>query len=79
MKVNNKLIKGIGFAFDGCHKLYIVATKSQWNKALQMGYNVCNLNGLQAAWNDSCPLRFISSWDLKTQYVKQNEQAVFEL
>ena len=78
MKVNGKKINGIGFAFNGCHKIYIVANKKEWNEAIANGYKCYSLRGLQAAWNDSCPLRFISTWSLTDYYVPQGEQATFE-
>ncbi len=76
MKVNGKVIKGIGFAFDGCHKIYIVANETDANEAKEMGYRIYPLDRLPYIWRDSCPLRFISSWDLSTQYVRQYEQQV---
>ncbi len=78
MKVNGQTIKGIGFAFDGCHKIYIVANEAESNEAKEMGYQIYPLNRLPGVWRDTCPLRFISSWDLTTYYVKQDEQAEFE-
>ncbi len=78
MKVNGKEINGIGFAFNGCHKIYIVANRAERTAALQMGYKVYGLNKLQNVWNNTCPMRFISQWDLSDYYVKQGEQAIFE-
>ena len=78
MKVNRTAIKGIGFAFDGCHKIYIVANEAESNEAKEMGYQIYPLDRLPYIWRDSCPLRFISSWDLETYFVKQGEDAIFE-
>lgn len=79
MKVNGKEIKGIGFAFDGCHKIYILRDEQQAEQAREWGYDICNLSELQTVWRISCPLRFISSWDLTEYYVHQGEQAVFTM
>ncbi len=77
MKVNGKEIKGIGFAFDGCHKIYVVKDKQQAEQARGNGYEIHCLSELPQVWTNACPLRFISTWDLTDYYVHQSEQAVF--
>lgn len=77
MKVNGKEIKGIGFAFDGCHKIYVVKNKQQAQQAQESGYYTYQMHHLPHMWANACPLRFISTWDLTDYYVHQSEQAVF--
>lgn len=78
MKINGKTINHKWFAYDGCHKIYLCATKDDVTEAVRMGYKMRFIESLPITWERSCPLRFISSWDLNEQYVKQGEQAVFE-
>ncbi len=78
MKVNGKTIRGIGFAYNGCHKFYILANMNEWKTAKEYGFQCHSLRSLQRLWNASCPLRFISTWNLSDYYVEQGEQAVFE-
>ncbi len=77
MKVNGKEIKGIGFAFDGCHKIYVVANEEERWQAKIAGYEMHDLHDLPKIWYMGCPLRFISTWSLTDYYVHQGEQATF--
>lgn len=79
MKVNGKEIEGIGFAYDGCHKIYVLANEEEKRQAQMAGYEIHNLHNLPKIWELSCSLRFISTWSLTDYYVLQGEQAVFEL
>lgn len=78
MKVNNKIIKGDKFAFDNCHKIYIIESEQDLIEAKEMGYDIYDINYLPTAYRDSCELKFISNWQLDTQYVQQCEDAKFE-
>lgn len=67
----------IGFVFDGCHKIYLVkhedisSVNEKWGKT-----SIYNMEGLPKCYKYSCPLRFISSWDLQTHFVRQGEENV---
>ena len=65
------------FAFDGCHKFYLIDTPEDEDLLRSYGYEIYPIEDLPAAWNDSCPLRFIDSADLQTVYVQQAEPAWF--
>ena len=78
MKVNGIEIIGSKFAYDGCHKIYIIEDEVDERKALELGYDIFIMDELEDAWNNSCELRFISNWKLNKYYVKQFENATFE-
>lgn len=78
LTINGTVITAIGFAFDGCHKIYLLENESDCEKMLGYGYNLYLIEGLPQAWADSCPLRFIESADLTKTYVKQFEPAFFK-
>lgn len=78
MKVNGIEIIGSKFAYDGCHKIYIIEDENDERKALELGYDIFIMDELEDAWNNSCELRFISNWKLNKDYVKQFENATFE-
>lgn len=76
--INGQKVTAIGFAFDGCHKFYLLENEADCKKLEGYGYNLYAIAGLPRAWADSCPLRFIESADLTKQYVGQGEPAHFE-
>lgn len=79
MKINGIEVKGKEFAYDGCHKIYIITTKQDKMEAEENGYSAYPIERLEAIYeNEACGLRFISSWDTKTSYVLQDGKAVFE-
>ena len=67
----------MGFVFDGCHKIYLVkhedisSVNKEWGKT-----PVYNMEDLPECYKHSCPLKFISAWDLKTHFVRQGEENV---
>ena len=77
MKVNGKRIYGDAFAYDGCHKIYILEDANDVAEAEFYEYKVMYIEGLKDVFENSCPLRFISNWKLTTHYVVQWENAVF--
>lgn len=78
LRINGQLITAIGFAFDGCHKFYLLENDADCKKMVGLDYNIYLIEGLPEAWVGSCPLRFIDSADLKKCYVHQGEPAYFE-
>jgi|APGre2960657373_1045057.scaffolds.fasta_scaffold298651_1 hypothetical protein len=77
MNINGKPINGEHFAFDGCHKIYICESVEDELDAKDMGYTLYPIEELQAAYGNSCPLRFISNWGLDRNFVSQFEEASF--
>lgn len=78
MKINNIEVKGDSFAYDGCHKIYILEDENDKNEALENDYNIFELNKLEEKYNESCNLRFIYNWKLDKKYIMQFEEAIFE-
>lgn len=77
MTINGKKVKAKYFAFDGCHKIYLLETDEDMTSASETGYALYPIRGLQKAWNDSCELRFISTWRTHESIVPQFEEASF--
>lgn len=78
MRINGKEILGKEFAFDGCHKIYIIEDDDDKKMAIEYGYIIKNIDELKDTFVNSCPLRFISNWKLDKTYVYQGEKAIFE-
>ena len=76
MIINGYKVTQKHFAYDGCHKIYLLKDKRQVAKAESHGYEIHPIELLQDKWDESCGLRFISTWDLQ-QIVKQYERATF--
>ena len=43
MKINGKEILGKEFAFDGCHKIYIIEDDDDKKMAIEYGYIIKNI------------------------------------
>lgn len=76
-KINDKTTRAKKFAFDGCHKIYLLESCKDEAEALKIGYSILPISELQDAYDGSCSLRFISDWSLTTSFVSQFEDAVF--
>ena len=82
LKINGKTITADRFAFDGCHKIYLIENQQQADHAAEIGYKLLPIADLPEAYKSSCGLRFISSWGLDESqpwisYVPQFENARF--
>lgn len=79
MKINNKEVKTNNwFAYDGCHKIYILEDEDDFVKAKGLEYTILPIGMIQEVYKNSCPLRFINNWKLNTVYVEQFEKAKFK-
>lgn len=76
--VNKQQIIDEQFAYDGCHKIYIIEDESDREIALSCDYKIHPISELEEKFNDSCDLKFINNWKLNKTYVKQFEEAIFE-
>ena len=76
VKVNGTKIIGDKFAYDGCHKIYIIEDEQDLEDAKNYGYEIYDIGELLHCWNNSCSLRFISNWKLDKKYVEQCEENV---
>ena len=66
-----------GFAYDGCHKIYLTESDSQIEEACSFKYDIMPMWKLKTTFITSCPLRFISWWNLsKPSVVPQCSESV---
>ena len=77
MKINNITTKAKKFAFDGCHKIYLLESRKDEAEARDTGYSILPINELETAYEGSCDLRFINNWSLNKSFVAQFEEAEF--
>lgn len=68
-------IPGFKIAWDGCHKIYVVASDIDQEEAVSLKYDLYELDQLPKIWEESCLLKFISPWDLHTNYIEQGDMA----
>ena len=62
------------FAYDGCHKIYIIESDEQEQRAREYNYQILPIEELEDKFYNSCELRFINFWDLsKTALIQQGE------
>ena len=78
IKVNGQEIEGKEFAYDGCHKIYVIEDDEDRKNALEIEYDLYPIEQLSEKYNNSCELRFISNWKLTKRFVDQFEKAEFE-
>ena len=70
------IIKGIGIAYDGCHKMYILEDEDDIKNMDSKGWNekdMFPMSELEKLWDKSCSLRFINNWKLDKTFVDQFE------
>lgn len=78
MRINNKAVVGVSYAYDGCHKLYICETESDELRLRELGYEIHPIETIESSWHKSCEQRFIHNADLTKTYVLQGQEALFE-
>lgn len=61
------------FAYDGCHKIYMLNNDKEAEEAKKFGYSILPIEDLEKTFINSCELRFIQTWDLKKTYIDQFE------
>lgn len=76
MKINGKTVVGNEFAYEGCHKIYIIENEENRKQAIKFGYEVYPIDLLEETFENACSLRFISNWDMDIRYVNQFEENV---
>lgn len=79
MRINGIEIETIGsFAYDGCHKIYILEDYIDLKEAQQSNLYIYSIVDLERTYNRSCPLKFINNWKLDKTYAEQGEEAIFD-
>lgn len=79
MTINEKVVYGDLFAYDGCHKIYILEDYNDVVDAAKRGYYIKPINKIIKTYAISCDLKFISNWKLNVSYVSQDEDAIFNV
>jgi hypothetical protein len=74
MRINNQEIHAQFFAYDGCHKIYLIETEQQMLEFQNSRYQIKPISELKRTFDASCELRFVNSADLKITFVKQYEK-----
>ena len=59
------------FAYDGCHKIYIMENIEDVMLFTALGYDIYPIEKLKETWKNSCSLRFIHNGNLKKTYIPQ--------
>lgn len=78
LKINGEVVEATEFAYDGCHKVYLIVWGGDRAVMFDCGYTEADIHPIEKlpeVWSQTCPLRFISSADLSVQYVAQCETA----
>ena len=75
LQIDNTVVNGNTFVYDGCHKIYVIADVQDRLTARDYGYIVDGSNAddeiehpiseIETYYNDSCPLRFIQYMDVE--------------
>jgi hypothetical protein len=78
MKINGETTTAKEFAYDGCHKIYLLESADEREEARDCAYDILPISSLREAFNNSCGLQFISNWKLSKRYVEQFGEACFE-
>jgi hypothetical protein len=78
MRINGKKIKQKMFAYDGCHKIYLLNSEDDKKEALDLDYYILPINMIKDIYLNSCELRFINTWNPLESIVGQYEIAKFE-
>lgn len=75
--INDQVIEATEFAYDGCHKIYLIIWGGDRDLMLDCGYTADRIHPIEElpeVWAETCPLRFISSADLTAHYVEQCDE-----
>lgn len=77
LEINGRTVLGNTFAYDGCHKIYILEDIEDTKQAIKNGYKICLIETIEDVYNNSCSLKFINNWKLTEVYAEQLKEATF--
>lgn len=60
LKEHNYLL----FAYDGCHKIYLIENNDEIKEATEYGYELLPIRLLKETYENSCDLKFVNYWNL---------------
>lgn len=75
LMINGQITTAEEFAYDGCHKIYLIESEQDKHDAIECGYDIFPISELLNKYAHSCELRFIYNWELSVRYVMQFEDA----
>ena len=78
MQINGIETDAQEFAYDGCHKIYLIEDEKDKADAISIGYEILPITELKKTYKNSCSLKFIKNWKLNKRFVEQFEKAVFK-
>lgn len=62
----------LGFVWDGCHKIYLIESESDWGKCDAYDRaEMLPMDELPGVWRNTCPLRFINTYGTLRTIVPQ--------
>lgn len=79
MTISGKKTNAKHFAFDGCHKFYLLESEADFNECLKEwggDDSIYPISKLPEEFYNSCPLRFIQTWSDFKSYVPQGRNSV---
>lgn len=59
MIINGHKVTAKEFAFDGCHKIYLINSDEDRKELVDNGYEIKPIKEIMEAYRDSCELKFI--------------------
>ena len=77
MTINGNVITATEFAFDNCHKIYLVNTQEDKDELTENGYDFYPIEQIKEAYEGSCSLRFIQDMTTFKDIVEQFKPAKF--
>lgn len=77
MYINDLLVEGNEFAYEGCHKIYIIEDEADKKEAISFGYSILPIADIRKTYDTSCGLRFIKNWKMTKLYAPQCQDAMF--
>jgi hypothetical protein len=75
--INEKPVAATHFAYDGCHKIYLLEDEADKAAAKRAKYDLLPIKSLPKTYMVSCACRFISNWKLNTHFAAQFEEVCF--
>ena len=68
-RINGIEVVANSFAYDGCHKIYLLNDGDDIVEAEEKGYDIYDIDGIVEAFVYACPLRFINEWEGKCEII----------
>jgi len=62
-KINGVKTTATCFAFDECHKIYLIEDMKYVPEAIKYGYPLFPIDMIAQKWEECCPLRYIQTWE----------------